>query len=61
MLQDISRAACTEIDAICGAVVRYGRQFGVATPVNQMLLGMVKEKEKGLKVECLPLEQLNVS
>jgi 2-dehydropantoate 2-reductase len=45
MLQDVSRAALTEIDAISGAVVRFGRQVGVPTPVNEYLLRMVKEKE----------------
>lgn len=45
MLQDISRAAPTEIDAISGAVVRIGQKLGVPTPINQMLLGLVKAKE----------------
>jgi len=45
MLQDISRSAPTEIDAICGAVVRAGRQVGVPTPVNERLWRLVKEKE----------------
>ncbi len=47
MLQDISRTAPTEIDAICGAVVRVGREVGVATPVNERLWRLVKEKEAG--------------
>ncbi len=42
MLQDVSRGATTEIDAICGAVVRAGAQAGVATPVNRLLLEEVK-------------------
>ncbi len=37
MLQDISRGAPTEIDAICGAVVQRGKRFNVPTPVNQAL------------------------
>ncbi|HEY57453.1 MAG TPA: 2-dehydropantoate 2-reductase [Anaerolineae bacterium] len=44
MLQDLRRGAPTEIDAISGAVVRFGRQVGVSTPVNQALWEMVKEK-----------------
>jgi len=36
MLQDVSRGAPTEIDAICGAVTRAGEQHGVATPVNRV-------------------------
>ncbi len=35
MLQDIRRGARTEIDAICGAVVRTGERYGVATPFNR--------------------------
>ncbi len=44
MLQDLRRGAPTEIDAICGAVVRHGREVGVSTPVNQALWEMVREK-----------------
>jgi 2-dehydropantoate 2-reductase len=47
MLQDVSRAAPTEIDAITGAVVRFGRLFGIPTPVNETLLGLIKDKEAG--------------
>jgi 2-dehydropantoate 2-reductase len=47
MLQDISRGAMTEIDAISGAVVRFGQEFGVPTPMNAWLLQLVKEKEAG--------------
>lgn len=42
MLQDISRGAPTEIDAICGAVYRAGRDQGVSTPVNHTLTLLVK-------------------
>lgn len=48
MLQDVSRAAPTEIDAISGAVVRFGQKLGIATPVNEFLLRLVKAKEAGL-------------
>ena len=34
MLQDILRSAPTEIDAICGAVVRYARRHDIDTPAN---------------------------
>ncbi len=46
MLQDVSRATLTEIDAISGAVVQYGQRFGVPTPVNAWLLQMIQTKEK---------------
>jgi 2-dehydropantoate 2-reductase len=34
MFQDIKRGAPTEIDAICGAVARVGRQNDIPTPIN---------------------------
>lgn len=34
MLQDIQRGAPTEIDAICGAVARIGKQHHIPTPIN---------------------------
>lgn len=45
MLQDILRGAPTEIDAICGAVVRAGEQHGVPTPLNRILWQLVKALE----------------
>ncbi len=45
MLQDIERGSPTEIDAICGAIVRAGEQVGVATPINQILYDMVVSAE----------------
>jgi 2-dehydropantoate 2-reductase len=37
MLQDATRGARTEIDALCGAVVREAKRRGVAVPVNERL------------------------
>jgi 2-dehydropantoate 2-reductase len=45
MLQDVDRGARTEIDALCGAVVREGRQRGVPTPVNERLWREVRALE----------------
>lgn len=42
MLQDVLRGAPTEIDAICGAVVRRGRELDVPTPVNETLWQLVR-------------------
>ncbi len=42
MYQDIQRGAPTEIDAICGAIVRAGEAAGVPTPVNQTIWQLVK-------------------
>lgn len=46
MLQDIDRAAPTEIEAISGAIVRLGNQYGVPTPINQQLLTSIKDKKE---------------
>ncbi len=45
MLQDVERRAATEIDAICGAVVRIGEEVGIGTPVNRTLYALVKALE----------------
>jgi 2-dehydropantoate 2-reductase len=45
MLQDLQRGAPTEIDAINGAVVNFGRTVNIATPVNERLWQMVKARE----------------
>jgi len=49
MLQDVSRGAPTEIDVICGAVIRAGERHGIATPVNRTLYLLIKSlvEEKG--------------
>jgi 2-dehydropantoate 2-reductase len=41
MLQDVRRGAPTEIDAICGEVVRTGRACGVPTPLNEVMWQLV--------------------
>lgn len=46
MLQDALRAAPTEIDAICGAVMRSGERLGVPTPINALLYRLVKALEE---------------
>jgi len=49
MLQDVSRGAPTEIDAICGAIVQAGEQTGVPTPINRTMWQLVKALEnKGI-------------
>lgn len=46
MLQDVLNNKRTEIDFINGAIVRHGKATGIATPVNDMLTGLVKTIEK---------------
>ena len=45
MLQDLDRGGRTEIDALCGAVVREGRRLGLPTPVNERLWREVEALE----------------
>ena len=42
MLQDVLRGAPTEIDAICGAVVKIGQKHGIDTPMNWACWKLVK-------------------
>lgn len=46
MLQDIQRGRRTEIDALNGAVVEMGKKHGVSTPINDIIVSLVKAKEK---------------
>jgi len=42
MLMDVERGAPTEIDSICGAVIRAGEQVSVPTPANLTIWQVVK-------------------
>ncbi|ODQ50547.1 2-dehydropantoate 2-reductase [Saitoella complicata NRRL Y-17804] len=44
MLQDIDRSRDTEIDYINGYIVRLGQAAGVATPVNDLMVNLVKAR-----------------
>jgi 2-dehydropantoate 2-reductase len=46
MLQDVERGAVTEIEAICGAVMRQGEALSVPTPVNSTLYRLIKAIEE---------------
>jgi len=50
MLQDVLRGAPTEIDAICGAIVRNGEERDVPTPVNRLMWHLVKALHDPLPV-----------
>ncbi len=49
MLQDVMAGRVTEIDSLCGEVVRLGEEYGVPTPLNQQLLSLIKGIEKSTK------------
>lgn len=45
MLQDVRKKRRTEIGAINGAVVAFGRELGIETPENRLLMEQVKDLE----------------
>lgn len=47
MLQDLERGLKTEVDVINGAVVDKGREYGVETPVNARVVGLMHAMERG--------------
>lgn len=47
MLQDVLRGTPTEIDAICGAIVRAGEQNDMPAPVNHTIWQLVKALTPG--------------
>jgi 2-dehydropantoate 2-reductase len=46
MLQDTQRGALTEIEVICGAVIRAADSLGLDTPTNRMLYHLIKALEE---------------
>jgi 2-dehydropantoate 2-reductase len=52
MRQDLVNGRATEIAAICGAVIEYGRRFGVPTPVNLVLQTAVQQAEQGIWLDA---------
>ena len=47
MLQDLERGAKTEVDVINGGVVERGREYGVETPINERVVELMHEMERG--------------
>jgi 2-dehydropantoate 2-reductase len=41
MWDDLQRGRRTEVDDLCGAVVRLGRAHGVATPANAAMIDLI--------------------
>ncbi len=46
MLQDVEAGRKTEVEIFAGTVVALGKEYGVATPVNDCLLRMIQTLEK---------------
>jgi 2-dehydropantoate 2-reductase len=47
MLQDLERGAKTEVDVINGGVVERGKEYGVETPLNARVVGLMHAMERG--------------
>ena len=46
MLLDYNAGRRGEVDAINGAIPRLGKPLGVATPVNETLVGIIRARER---------------
>lgn len=46
MLQDLAAGRKTEIDGINGAIVRNGKELGIATPWNEELVCLIRARER---------------
>ncbi len=58
-LQSLERGRKTEVDFINGTIVKYGKEAGVPTPVNEKIVKMVHEIEDGIrKISPENLEEL---
>ena len=51
MLQDLEAGRKLEIDSIIGAVSVAGRQLGIATPTVDVVLGLLRQKARGLGLD----------
>jgi 2-dehydropantoate 2-reductase len=46
MLQDVEARRTTEIDYLNGGIVRFGREYGVTTPLNEAIWALLKGVEQ---------------
>ena len=60
MLQDLKKGKACEVDAINGIVCDWGKKCGVATPINDKIVEIIKKCEKGeLKPEAANIKLFN--
>lgn len=52
-LQSLENGQKTEIDIMNGLISKFGKEYGVPTPVNDRLTEMIKEIERGERKICL--------
>lgn len=62
MLQDLEKQRKTEVDYINGFVCKKGREVGIATPYNDMVVAIIKTEEasKNVNAGMSALEQFKV-
>src|SRR5207248_8340952 len=48
-LQDVRKGRKTEIDGLNGYVSRRGREVGIATPVNDAIVDLIRDVESGAR------------
>lgn len=58
MWQDIQQQQLTEIDYLNGAVCREGQQLGIQTPVNRLLVTLVRQLERGERQPGISAEEM---
>jgi 2-dehydropantoate 2-reductase len=46
MLQDVLAKRKTEVDIFAGEIIRLGEKYGIQTPYNQVMYGMIKNLEE---------------
>ncbi|MFZ0044097.1 MAG: 2-dehydropantoate 2-reductase [Solirubrobacteraceae bacterium] len=46
MLQDVLAERATEVDSLNGGIVRFGAENGVATPLNEAIMALIKGLER---------------
>jgi 2-dehydropantoate 2-reductase len=47
MCDDLHQGKPTEVDDLCGAIVRLGQHYGIATPANQAMCNLVHQFQPG--------------
>jgi 2-dehydropantoate 2-reductase len=45
MLQDVEARRQTEVEYLNGGIVRFGREHGVATPLNEAVVALIEGME----------------
>ena len=51
MLQDVEAGRKTEVEMLAGKVVELGESYGIATPVNQTMLQIIRAMEQSMGIE----------